>query len=229
MLDLRAVAIASVIVASLLSACSGPQGPLVLEGRVAIIGPSTADAPSADAPVLYGAAATTIRDEDGVVALEVSAGALGAAIGRHLDTPLLAMPYLSWGWLRGRDGGAEDVPLRIRVGFAGGSTRHRITTTPPWLASLTQDLPTADRYVDFVWRAGASLPMSWIQLGGVPGLVMRNSGTSIGAWRLESVDLSAIHARLWPRTPLGETVVVSVFLFVEPGARGSIAELALSR
>lgn len=229
MLNLRAIVISSVIVAGLLSACTGPQGPLVVEGRFTVIGPSPAIAPTADAPVLYGTAGTTIRDDDGVLALQVSAGAPGAAIGRHLETPLLAMPYLSWGWLRGRDGASEDVPLLIRVGFAGGNARYRITTTPPWLASLTQNLTTADRYVDFVWRAGASLPMSWIQSGGVPGLVMRNSGTEIGAWRLESVDLSAIHARLWPRTPLGETVVVSVFLFVEPGARGSIAELALSR
>jgi len=221
----------AIIMALALGACAAEVGPVAVEGRVTIVCPGTGAIPALAAPRLHGRATTALAEDGGVPGLAVTTPASdGAAIGRRLDTPLPAMPYLSWGWLwHPGDGGAETAPLRIRVGFTGDGPRERMAHAAPWLASLARDLPGADRYVDLVWRSGDAAIGSWVTVAGVPGLVMRNGGSGAGVWRLESVDLGAIHARLWPRSPLGSAFVHSIFLIVAPSTRGAIAELTLSR
>ncbi|MFO1189219.1 MAG: hypothetical protein U1E97_06445 [Alphaproteobacteria bacterium] len=223
----RALAL-TVILAVMLGACSAPTSPVAVEGRITVIGPDGSDRAAAR-PTILGAATTTIGDDDGVLALHVASGAGGSAIGRRLDSPLLALPYLNWGWRRGPDNPADAVPIRVRVGFNGADVFERVAPTPPWLASLARALPPADRYVDLVWHSGSITPGLWIETGGVPGLVMRNASTARESWQIEAVDLATIHARLWPNARRGETTVAWVFVMVAPGTRSSLAELVISR
>jgi hypothetical protein len=216
------------VIAVLLGGCMAPGGPVAIEGRVTIIGPAAAEPPYLQAPIQFGTATTLVRDDDGVPALHVTAGADGAAIGSRLDTPLLAMPYLSWGWLRGV-GNGRDTALRIRVGLTGGDVRRRPAGGPAWLAALMDEVPRAERYVDLVWQSGSRAIGTWFESGGIPGLVLRTSPGSGSAWHVETVDLAAIHAQLWPRSPLGQVAVTSVFMIVEPRESASIAELVISR
>lgn len=217
-----------VIIAMLLGGCMAPAGPVAIEGRVTIIGPGAAEPPYPQAPTQFGTATALVRDDDGVTALHVTAGAEGAAIGRRLDTPLLAMPYLSWGWMRSV-GNRPDTALRIRVGITGGDVRQRPTGGPAWLVALMDEVPRAERYVDLVWQSGSRAVGTWSESGGIPGLVLRTSPGSGSGWHVETVDLAAIHAQLWPRSPSGQVAVTSVFMIVEPRESASIAELVISR
>src|SRR5581483_9073461 len=93
---------------TLLAACASRPPPALTEvgGRAVVIGPDPGFTPASASDPWWRAPRDANRfttvDLDGTTVLRVDAPArdqpITTVLGRRLDVPLLAMPYLHWAW-----------------------------------------------------------------------------------------------------------------------------------
>ncbi|MGB8274126.1 MAG: hypothetical protein WCF16_02525 [Alphaproteobacteria bacterium] len=252
--------LAAIAVLALLAGCATAPKPsssigAIIDpyGQTVLIGPDAGFDPARPPPgwrlgVVGGgtrpASRVKVAEKAGVLALRWDSDAQETLLGRDVQAPLLAMPYLRWGWYLEpglldpvvRQVVQEDtpdptgtgVPLRLLVAFRGGGAVESGAAASP----LAAGLPAFDRAVSLEWSLVA-LPKVGRQAGNdaVAFYVIRQGASAIGRWVVETVDLSRIYAELWPQDRLGDVSVV--FVGVAGGglgipSAGYVAEVALS-
>ncbi len=153
-----------------------------------------------------------------------------AVVGRKLDLPLASLPFLTWDWRRlPIDMGqpetmTHDAPMRLIVGFVGGSDGPTLQAPPPEIG-LTKELPPCDRAVvvtwsDAPWESGTAARRDGF------GHFVAHGGPADGQWWQQSVDLAALHSRLWPGLRLAEVRIAWVAVGVRRSSGRSIGEVA---
>jgi hypothetical protein len=143
--------------------------------------------------------------------------------------PLLAAPYLRWGW-RLEAPIADAAGIRLVVGLARGADR---AATP----ARAGEPPAHDRRIELalVGTAGGARIIGSAGEAPGPGLLLRSVDAGAAqTWMVEAIDLGALHARLHP----DEAQAALIVTFVAVGGigrrsdgrpLGDIAEVVLSR
>ncbi|MBI4184699.1 MAG: DUF3047 domain-containing protein [Proteobacteria bacterium] len=167
---------------------------------------------------------------DGVLALRVLRPGPAAALVKRVSAPLLAMPYLSWGWrIETAADLAGERPLEIVVGFEGGGRGEPAAPPAEWAAL---GLPGVERLLRLVWEERGEEAGAARRLGGHGRYAVRGGRAAERRWMLETVDLAALYRRLWPEDDVGAARVALIGVLAAPSARpaiGHVAEIRLSR
>lgn len=186
--------------------------------------------------VVYGESGTfapAIRD--GVPSVRAVPGDETAVLARRVDATVLATPFLSWAW--SMDPSPEGAhPVDIVVGFYGGDPASGSWGSQP-LAWTGSPLPPFDRLLALRWGA---LALRRGTLEDPPedrqrAYIVRGGNDNAASWWLETVDLSDIYARAWPRDDRGRAKVMFVGIRVRahaadtPPAAGYVSGIILSR
>jgi hypothetical protein len=174
------------------------------------------------------AQAFAVVEQDGLTALELRSAE--TVLGRRMAVPLLAAPYLRWGWRL--EPPVADAGVRLVVGLARGAERAAGQAGPG-------QVPPHDRRIELtlVGTAGGARVVG--SAGGSPGsaagvLLRTVDAASAQAWMVEAIDLGALHARLHP----DEAQAALIVTFVAVGGigrrgdgrpLGQVAEIVLSR
>lgn len=191
----------------LLSACEQPRATVTPAGRLEVLtpGPDFAIPDSFGEWTVLGAEEEggprfDVAEMSGVRALNVTTGRNMGILLRSTDAIMVVAPYLSWAWKLGDHAGAQH-PVRIAVGFRGGSSEKRgwRDKTLGWIGP---ELPPYQRLLTIGWDASAlrrghmgaprenpRAPRHYTVGGGLE---------NAGEWRLETVDLSALYRQAWP-------------------------------
>lgn len=219
----RAAIAGTVLLASACAEAPTPQV-AVLGDAAAIIGPDTGfdpAAPPADWFAGPGAGQSfAVVERAGLTALEVRRA--DTVIGRRVAVPLLAAPYLRWGWHL--EPPAQDAGIRLVVGFARRGD-------PP----AQSPRGDAERIEIALIGAAAGGARVTAAANGGPPVLLRNAGAGISSgWLVEAIDLAALHRQLRPGGAGADLDVV--FVAVGGVGRrsdgrplGQIAEVVLSR
>ncbi len=222
----------SILILAAAGGCAAPPASIGLDGRLAIFEPGIGFASEIppdpwtmnDAAQRGGAA---LGARDGVPALRLAGGRNEPAFGLRMSTPLLATPYLHWGW-QVDPASAGDTPLRLVIAFRGGRTDSarlgdRIG------AWLDTELPAYDRAYEIAWGnpPGAVVAAK----DGRPRFVLRGGPAAAGRWWVETADLSELYRRTWPadEAVAAKIVYVGVVGGDRVGDVAYLAELILSK
>jgi hypothetical protein len=236
-----------------LGACTAPVPELGLRdlgSRIAVFGPDPGFDPAHPADDWYrarrpgrGQTGFSLAEKDGVLALRLETEGSGSLLGRRITAPLLAMPYLRWGWhlesapeqragrlLPDRPAGAA-VPLYLFVAFHGGADAESIASgqLDGWFRARR---PRFDRAFVLGWSGATFTPAGLDPASIPPRYVLREGLTDAGKWMVETVDLAQLYARLWPRDRIGDSRVVFIAAGGGPTKHrsvGYVAEVVLSR
>lgn len=255
LLDRRTVCLGALACAGL-AACAGEPPPTPLAesgGQGLILGPGPEFDP-ARLPVDWwrsprqtfgGFAVATLGD---VLALRIDAPG-GPVIGRRLRTPLLAMPYMRWGWYLepalygGGFGDGLDRGLRLVIGCKGGQPKG-VQLTDRIFSNLPADYPMHDHLIELVFggvgapRAeNATQHLTAVNERGLRQELRSAAFGQAGHWQLEALDLAALYRMYWPRDLLANVDLVFVAVGGLPGrlppvmapTLGYVAEILLSR
>ena len=147
---------------------------------------------------------------DGVPAVHAVGGTDTSILARRVDSMMLATPYLSWAWSMDPPSAPEN-PVAIVVGLYGGDPASGSWGSRP-LAWTGSPLPPFDRILTFRWGA-AALQRGTLDDATGPrrrAYVVRGGDENTRTWWLETVDLSAIYARAWPKDDFGRAKVMFV-------------------
>ena len=239
-----------------LSGCTNEPAapPLSLaDGQAMLLGPGAEFNPAQLPPGWWhsprgSAGGFSVSAVGDVLALRVEAPG-GPVIGRQLQTRLLAMPYLRWGWYLepalygGGAGDGLDRGMRVIVGFKGGQRRGRQLTDHVF-GSMPLDYPLHDHLIELVFggvgapRAeNASQHLTAINEPGLQQVLRAAAFGQAGRWHLESLDLAALYRMYWPRDLLASVDLVFVAVGglparLPPGVPptlGYVAEILLAR
>lgn len=236
-----------------LAACAErPPAPLpIVNGQTVVLGPEAGFNPAAPPPDWFQ---VPPRRADGLSVAEVSgARVLRVAapgrtlIGRRIETPILAAPYLRWGWyvepaLYG-NGPGDGLPrgLRLVIGFKGG-TPGSDQLLDRLFGGLAGDYPRSDRVFE-LHLGGLGAPRAenaMIEFAAVNDQGIRRSLRApaygqAGRWHVEAVDLAALYAAFWPRDRIGEVAITFVAVgslqarIPDNAPVGYVAEILLTR
>jgi hypothetical protein len=211
--------------AATLVGCAGkPPAPLPsANGRSVVLGPEPGFNPAALPADWFvtprrGADRFRVVDVSGTPVLRVETPG-GPLLGRQLAMPLLATPYLHFGWYLDPglyDGGPRDgLPrgLRLLVGFKGGL---------PGGAQLldrvfTGDLPVHDRFIELRFGGiGAARPEeAWLEFvalndRGTRRVMRASDRGQSGRWFVEAIDLASLYREYWTRDRMAQVEIVFV-------------------
>lgn len=145
-----------------------------------------------------------------------------ALLGRRLDAPLAATPYLVWNWriLPPRVAPAappsSSHPLQLVIGFAGGSWGP---------APYNPDLPPFQRALVIAWaypewEAGAT------EQRGAYARTVAHGGPPDGAWWEDILDLAELHSRFWPDIETRDVRISFVAVATRKSWENTEAEIA---
>lgn len=220
-----------------------------LGGRIAVVGPDPGfdpDRPPGDWDLFRSRGGETefsVVRKEGVLALRLANEGGGSLLGRHIKAPLLAMPYLRWGWHLESPAEAPDeamlsdllasksMPLYLLVGFRGGASNTQ--PNEHWQSGKRgADRLRLERVLLLAWSGNPLEPPGLNASAALPRDVLREGWRDAGRWIVETVDLSDLYARLWPADRIGDVEVV--FLAAGAGPTdyrsvGFVAEIVLSR
>lgn len=169
-----------------------------------------------------------VRTGDDGLFLEIQGGQSQFAALRPLDARLLATPFLTWRW-RLSQTPSRPPPMRLAVGFLDGDGRNS-SFSPKGIRG--GELPGFSRSLTIAWGQSA------LQRGTLdvrPGernarpvakYYARGGRENLGKWWSEALDLSALHAKAWPKVDMRETRIVFAGLVMMAGTDGSHAHLA---
>ena len=191
----------------------------------------------ADAPPEGGFA---LSDLGGRGALRVDASR-GALLVRPVHVSLATAPKLRWAWylepshFGGGAGLGLDRGLRVEIGISDGAPSS-------WFP--TGDFPAHARRVDIA-LAGVGAPnaalashsLYAVSDKGVRRTLAAATGDAAGRWRVEEVDLAALHRALWPSVKVDGATIEYIAIGGMPGALppgvpptvGYISEILLAR
>lgn len=170
---------------------------------------------------------TALDARDGVPALRLAGGRDEPAFGLRISTPLLATPYLHWGWLVD-PASTGNTPLRLVIAFRGGraGSARLGDSIGAWFDA---ELPAHDRAFEIAWGNPPGTVVT--AKDGRPRFVLRGGPAAAGRWWVETADLSELYRRTWPADEVGAAKIV--YVGVVGGDRAGdiahIAELILSK
>ncbi len=220
-----------------------------LGGRLTVVGPDAEfdpHRPPGDWDLFHsrsGATDFSVAKKEGVLALRLENEGGGSLLGRHIKAPLLAMPYLRWGWhlespAEQPEGrmlsdllASKSMPLYLLVGFRGGVSNRQPKTD--WRSAGTgTDRLRLERALLLAWSGNPLEPRGLDAAGALPRHVLREGWREAGQWIVETVDLSRLYAQFWPADRIGDVEVV--FLAAGAGPTnyrsvGFVAEIVLSK
>ncbi len=215
-----------------LAACSEAPPPrlTITQNATTVLGPEPGFDPAAPPAEWFagpGAArAFAVVEQDGLAALELRSAE--TVLGRRTAVPLLAAPYLRWGWRL--ESPVAGAGIRLVVGLAQGDRGGATRPGQP---------PPHDRRIELalVGTAGGARIVG--SSGGAPGsgegvLLRSVDAGSAQSWMVEAIDLGALHARLHPGDAQAQLIVTFVAvggIGVRADGRplGQVAEIVLSR
>ena len=201
-------ALLALVLVAALAACAKARVISSAGPRLDLLGPRPGFAlqigqdPAAAGWAVAGEAAPgrlTVVDREGVPALRISAGDSRLALARRTDVPMGVMPFLSWSWLADVGEPPARHPVRLAVGFRGGNPKGRRFGSPSG-----PGLPEHDRVLVLTWEPSAlARGTLFPPPAGKPHLparyAVRGGAENTGSWWLETVDVSDLYGRAWPR------------------------------
>jgi hypothetical protein len=213
-----------------LASCSEAPPPrlAVTASAATVLGPEPGFDPAMPPPEWFagpGAAqAFAVVERDGITVLELRSAE--TVLGRRLAAPLLANPYLRWGWRL--EPPVPGAGIRLVVGLAQGAERAAAPSRPG-------QPPPHDRRIELALvgtAAGVSIVGS---PGSGQGVLLRAvDAATAQTWMVEAIDLGALHARLHPED--AQAAMIVTFVAVGGIGRrgdgrplGQVAEIVLSR
>jgi len=224
----------------LTAACAKPATTIAPGGSMDVLGPVPALVPN-PVPgdwITQGTPAPgqlAVVDLGGVPALKVINGQASLITVKPAQASLLATPYLSWAWnMEPQEDGPH--PVRLLVGFYRGNPDTRT-----WGANLARPkgaLPDHDRALSVVWgssalqRGSIATPKSAKGLQPAARYTARGGQENTGTWWFETIDLSDIYRRTWPKDDVGRAQITFIGIAAAPGkapATGYFSGLRLSR
>lgn len=149
---------------------------------------------------------------------------------RQVNAMMLATSFLSWSWNLSNHG-AGIHPIRLVVGFYGGAPADTET------GGQGNNIPPHDRALTLVWgdtalrRGALSLPPADRPLE-VPVYTLRGGRENTRKWWFETVDLSELYAKAWPKDDFRHVRITFVGLAAAPTqtvVRGRISGISLTR
>lgn len=215
---LRAAVVGTALLAA--GCAEAPAPPVaVFRDSGAIIGPDPAFDPATPPPDWFAGPdagqAFAVVERAGLVALEIRRA--DTAIGRRVAIPLLAAPFLRWGWHLEQP--TPDAGIRLVVGLARRSDRTA----------------AAERIeIAFVGAGAGGARVTAAANGGPPILLRRADGSASSGWQVEAIDLAALHRQFRPGGAGADLDVVFVAVGgvgrrIDGRPLGQIAEVVLSR
>lgn len=227
-----------------LPGCTVEQASPAPEGLLEVLGPSpgfsTISLPDDWALEKDGSldeSQLKVSRRDGVPSLKITNGEESFIVVRRTKAMMLATPFLSWSWNIEPPSTTGFHPVRLVVGFYGGDPASPSRGNQPlrWLGS---SLPAHDRAIALTWSESALLrgtlsssPQS-DETHAAPRYTVRGGRENAGTWWLETVDLSDIYQRIWPRDDVANTQVVFIGIAAAPGrapAPAHVSGIILSR
>lgn len=240
--NLKAFILAGVATLSL-TACAVEQASVAPEGLLEVLGPFPGFSPvelpgdwAIDKNGELNESQLRVANKQGVPSLEVTNGEDSFVVVRRTDAMMLATPYLSWSWYIEPPSASGYHPVRVVVGFYGGDPASPSRGSEPlrWLGS---SLPAHDRALSLTWGQSA-LQRGTLSRGdennnrAAPRYTIRGGRENAGSWWLETVDLSDIYRKVWPKDDMGSTRIVFIGIAAaggRPPAPAHISGIVLSR
>lgn len=218
---------AAFIGAALIGCAERPPAPLPMtNGRAVVLGPEPGFDPAAlpqDWFVIAPdrVASLAVSDLSGVPVLRIDPPG-GALIGRRLEIPILATPYLHAGLyldpaLYG-GGPGDGLPrgIRLVIGFKGG-TRGGAQLLNNVFGIGSGDFPPHERLMELRLEGqgvarpeNAMIEFAAFDDRGVKRVLTPSAYGQAGRWHLEAVDLSRLYSTFWPRDRIGQVEIAFV-------------------
>jgi len=153
------------------------------------------------------------------------------AMIKRVQARLLATPFLGWHWMLSGPAPIKH-PVQITVGFADdGDPKRRIYLRNP----LQARPPTYSRTLTFTW-GNSALRRGMLEVRSTPPgnppvavYTVRGGRENLRRWWREAVDLSALHAKAWPKVDMRASRIVFVGIIVGTGAPEAMANIAALR
>ena len=205
----------------LISGCAVEQASVAPEGLLEVLGPfpgfSAVELPgdwAIDKNGELDASQLKIINMQGVPSLRVTNGEDSFVVVRRTRAMMLATPFLSWSWYIEPPSASGYHPVRLVVGFYGGDPASPSRGSEPlrWLGS---SLPPHDRAIALTWaesalQRGALAKGNPEEKRSAPRYTVRGGRENAGSWWLETVDLSDIYRKVWPRDEMAQTQIVFI-------------------
>lgn len=250
----------ALVAALALAACADTPPPALhaVGGRAIVLGPEEGFDPARLNPPWWRSPHHATNrfvpvDLEGRLVMRVDAAAIDqastSAIGRRIDVPVLAMPYLHWAWylepglFAGGPGDGLDRGLRITIGFYGGHSRSP-QITDRWFGG-PDGMPAHDRRFDITFggigqpRAeDAAQHLVAISDQGIRRELRAPAFGQSGEWKLEALDIARLYGTFWPHDRMERVRIVLLGVGGLPGRLpaatpahplGYVAELSLTR
>jgi len=227
-----------------LTGCAVEQVSVAPEGLLHVLGPfpgfSPVELPGDWAIEKEGSldeSQLQVVDKQGVPSLKVTNGADSFVVVRRTRAMMLATPFLSWSWNIEPPSASGYHPIRLVVGFYGGDLKSPSRGGQP-LRGLGSALPIHDRALSMTWGESA------LQRGtlspapksddprAAPRYSVRGGRENAGSWWLETVDLSDLYQRSWPKDDFGKAQIVFIGIAAaggRPPAPVNVSGIVLSR
>lgn len=213
--------------AALIGCAAPPPAPLPMtNGRAVVLGPEPGLDLAALPPDWFviapkDTAKPVVTDSSGVPVLEIDPPG-GTLVGRRLEMPILATPYLHAGLyvvpaLYG-GGPGDGLPrgIRLVIGFKGG-TRGGPQLLNHVFGIGSGDFPPHERLMEL--RLGgqgaarsenATIEFAAFDDQGVKRLLTAPAYGQAGRWHLEAIDLAGLYSAFWPRDRIGQVQIAFV-------------------
>ncbi|MBL6933729.1 MAG: DUF3047 domain-containing protein [Rhodospirillales bacterium] len=226
-----------------LPGCAVEQASVAPEGLLAVLGPfpgfSAVELPgdwAIDKDGDLDESQLEIVTIQGIPSLKVTNGADSFVVVRRTNAMMLATPFLSWSWNIEPPSTSGYHPVRLVVGFYGGDPESPSRGSEPfrWLGS---PLPAHDRAIALTWgesalQRGTLSPPNEEGERVAPRYTVRGGRENAGSWWLETVDLSDIYRKVWPKDDSGNTRIVYIGIAAageRTPAPANISGIVLSR
>ena len=250
----------ALLAALALAACADKPPPALntVGGRALVFGPEPGFDPARLSPPWWRSPQRAANrfvpvDLEGRLVMRVDAAGAGqttvSAIGRQIDVPILAMPYMHWAWYLepglfvGGPGDGLDRGLRITVGFYGGHPRSP-QLTDRWFGG-PDGMPAHDRRLDITFGGvgqprgeDATQRMAAVSDQGIRQELRGPAFGQSGEWKLEALDIARLYGTFWPHDRLERVRIVFLGVGGLPGRvpaatpplpLGYVAEVSLTR
>lgn len=220
------------LMTAMLTACLAPHAVVEPGGQMNVLGPGpgfTTDALPADWVVAGNPKPQqlSIATILAVPSLKVTSGDKSFVAARRASASLLATPYLSWSWNMERHDGALH-PIRLVVGFQGSDLPEKSWPSLSAIWSRTK-LPPHNRAITITWadsalkRGTIDTPEAGDALRAATHYTARGGRENIGAWWLETVDLSQIYGDAFPKDDLARVRIAYIGVAATGGKVASSA------